>query len=110
MSFPLELEQRLCRDLRRIKDLTFTIKNFIHLPQRNISHTYFVIDALATAKEIINSYPSSFIQHPRIHRKVDKVFTIFLATTAFFTSQTRLKPMSMELGLMLMKCTMAKIN
>ena len=87
MSFPLEQEQRLRRDLRRIKDLTFTIKNFIHLPQRNISHTYFVIDALAEAREIINNYPSSFIQHPRIHRKVDKVFTVFLVTTAFYTSQ-----------------------
>ena len=81
-----ELDIKLRTDLRTIKRLTREIVSRHQSGQRNFSQLFYVTDCLATAKTILNSYPESYLDIPRVQIKVDRAYTQLLLSSSSFLS------------------------
>ena len=81
-----ELDIKLRTDLRTIKKLTREIVSRHQSGQNNLSQLFFVTDCLATAKTILNSYPKSYLDIPRVQIKFDRTYTQFLLSSNSFLS------------------------
>ena len=79
-----ELDIKLRQDLRIIKDLSRQILLRHHLRQKSVHQLFFVTDCLHTAKTILNSYPASYLEIPRVQIKFDRTYSHFLLTANAF--------------------------
>ena len=79
-----ELDIKLRQDLRIIKDLSRQILLRHHLCHKSVHQLFFVTDCLHTAKTILNSYPASYLEIPRVQIKFDRTYSHFLLTSNAF--------------------------
>ena len=79
-----ELEFKLRTDLRTIKGLTREITSRHQSGKQGLNQLFYVTDCLETAKTILNSYPASYLEIPRVQIKVDRTYTQFLLSSNSF--------------------------
>ena len=79
-----DFDIKLRQDLRIIKNLSREILLRHHSRQKSVHQLFYVTDCLHTAKTILNSYPASYLEIPRVQIKFDRTYSHFLLTENAF--------------------------